>query len=102
MLASTVQFSNNNPTPPRHDPTEHHPRDTRLEAAGLEPGTARTRQQPPPPHAPHRSSPSSEQPLIGAAPHRSQGMGPVPSGPNSAPTTTTPPDPVPHPASGRY
>src|ERR1700712_3703398 len=89
MLASTVQFSNNNPTPPRHDPTEHHPRDTRLEAAGLEPGTARTRQQPPP-HTPHRSSSSSEQPLIGA-----RGWGPFPQDPTAR--LRPPPHPTPFP-----
>ena len=75
MLASTVQFSNDNQTPPRPDPTRPTPphRATRVD----QDGPARDTDSHPGPRRRWRRS--------------------VPSGPNSAPTSHHPtPDPVPH------
>src|SRR5947209_5794355 len=85
MLASTVQFSNNNPTPSHPTPPDPaHPR--RKTTSGLRPGTARTEEKAPPPN-PGRAE----------APHEAAGRARSLRTQQRAYDHPTAPDPAPHP-----
>src|SRR5690349_6756571 len=87
MLASTVQFSTSNPTPPRADPTgpatrPHEGADT---TTGLRSETIRTRKHPHPRHPPPPGA-------------RTGRRGPFPQDPTARLRPPPPPARVPHPA----
>jgi hypothetical protein len=87
MLASTVQFSNNNPPPSHHDPTRPRPSTTNgrsIERSGIRNGPDREKSPTPQP----RQSPSSRQITGWARSLRTQ---------QRAYDHPTVPDPAPHP-----